>query len=67
MKCAVEMGFRCHEIHTKFHKDWFRHSRLMWGRGRYRDTQTGRRSHNSLIKQRVLCISRKGSPLHLKP
>jgi hypothetical protein len=26
MKYAVE-GLRCHDIHTTFHKDWFRHSK----------------------------------------
>jgi hypothetical protein len=25
MNYPVEMGVRCHYIHTKFHKSWFRH------------------------------------------
>jgi hypothetical protein len=38
-------GLRCHDVHTKFHKDWFRHSKV-----NVRDTQTqiGRRSQSSL-------------------
>jgi hypothetical protein len=30
MKYAVEMGsaLRCPDIHTKFYKDWFRHSKV---------------------------------------
>jgi hypothetical protein len=27
MKYVVEMGLRCHAVHTKFHKDCFRHSK----------------------------------------
>jgi hypothetical protein len=27
MKYAIEKGVRCHDIHTKFHEDWFRHSK----------------------------------------
>jgi hypothetical protein len=34
MKYAVEMGSRCHDIHTKFHKDWFRYSKIE-GEGGY--------------------------------
>jgi hypothetical protein len=30
-------GLRCHDIHTKFHKDWFRHPNLIVG-----DSQTYR-------------------------
>jgi hypothetical protein len=35
-------GLRCHDIHTEFHKDWFRHSDV--NRGRFTDTWT-RRQH----------------------
>jgi hypothetical protein len=28
-------GLRCHDVHTKFHKDWFRHSKVIRG-----DSQT---------------------------
>jgi hypothetical protein len=27
---------RCHDIHTEFHKEWFRHSKV--GRGGYTDS-----------------------------
>jgi hypothetical protein len=37
MKYAVEIRIRCHDIHTKFHKDWFRHLKLTGG-----DTETHR-------------------------
>jgi hypothetical protein len=30
MKYVVNMG---HDIHTKFHKDWFRHSKFLWWGG----------------------------------
>jgi hypothetical protein len=30
MKYAIE-GLRCHDIHTKFHKDQFRHSKVDMG------------------------------------
>jgi hypothetical protein len=30
--------FRCCDIHTKFHKDWFRHSKVDGGRGIHRPT-----------------------------
>jgi hypothetical protein len=33
-------GCRCHDIHTKFHTDWFRHSKFIRG-----DSQTTYRSH----------------------
>jgi hypothetical protein len=36
-----------HDIHTKFHKVWFRHSKAD-GRG-YTDTQTGRGSHTATV------------------
>jgi hypothetical protein len=41
MKYAVEMVSGV--IHTKFHKDWFRHSKAV--EGGYTDTQTAWRSH----------------------
>jgi hypothetical protein len=25
-------GLRCHDVHTKFHEDWFRYSEVDWGR-----------------------------------
>jgi hypothetical protein len=28
MKNAVKMGLRCRDIYTRFHKDWFRHSKV---------------------------------------
>jgi hypothetical protein len=33
-------GLRCHDIHTKFHKDWFRHSK-------FTDTQAAWWSHKA--------------------
>jgi hypothetical protein len=42
MKYAFSGGFRCPRVHTKFHKDWFRHSEVNRG-----DTQTAWRSHKS--------------------
>jgi hypothetical protein len=39
MNYAVEIGFGCHDIHTKFHKNWFRYSRVNWGETHV-DTQT---------------------------
>jgi hypothetical protein len=35
----------CHDIHTKFHKDWFRDSKVKWGW--YADIQTARWSHKT--------------------
>jgi hypothetical protein len=37
-------GLRCHGIHTKFHKDWFRHSKVNRG-----DSQT-QRQHGDHIR-----------------
>jgi hypothetical protein len=31
-------GLRCHDIHTKFNTDWFRHSKV--NRGRFTDTDS---------------------------
>jgi hypothetical protein len=31
VKCAIEMGFKCHDIHTKFHRDWFNRSKVNKG------------------------------------
>jgi hypothetical protein len=28
MKYAAEMGLRSHDIHSEFHKDWFKHSKV---------------------------------------
>jgi hypothetical protein len=28
MNCAVEVGIKCRDIHTNFHKDWFMHSEV---------------------------------------
>jgi hypothetical protein len=36
-------GLRCHGVHTKFHKDWFRHSKF-----NKRDTQTQRQHGNRI-------------------
>jgi hypothetical protein len=39
MNHAVEMGFRCYDIHTKLHKGCFRHSDVNGGGG-FTDTGT---------------------------
>jgi hypothetical protein len=44
MKYAVEMGSGAMIIHTKFHKDWFRHSKVDRG-----DTQTHRHTDSMVI------------------
>jgi hypothetical protein len=31
-------GLWCHDIYTKFHKDWFRHSKFLGGQG-YEDSK----------------------------
>jgi hypothetical protein len=36
MDYVVEFGLRCHGTHTKFHIDWFRHSKV--NRGTYMQT-----------------------------
>jgi hypothetical protein len=36
-------GLRCHDIHTKFHKDWFGHSEINKG-----DTQTHRQHYDRI-------------------
>jgi hypothetical protein len=33
-------GVRCHDIHTKFNKDWFKYSNVNWG-----DTHTDSKTH----------------------
>jgi hypothetical protein len=33
-------GLRCHDMHTKFHKNWFRHSKVDGGGGIHRDTDS---------------------------
>jgi hypothetical protein len=40
MEVPPSDGFRCHDIHTEFHKDWFRHSKVDCGG----DTQTHRQN-----------------------
>jgi hypothetical protein len=35
-------GLRCHDVHTRFHKDWFRHSKVI-------HRHAGRRQHEILI------------------
>jgi hypothetical protein len=42
MKYAVQMGsVAMIYIYTKFHKDWFRHSKVVWwGGGGYADTDS---------------------------
>jgi hypothetical protein len=42
-------GLRYCNIHTKFHKDWFRHSTGDRGGG-YTDTQTGCRSYKPTLR-----------------
>jgi hypothetical protein len=41
MRCAVEMGAKFQDVHIKFHKDWFRDSKVDRG-DTYRHTQTAR-------------------------
>jgi hypothetical protein len=43
----IKTGLRCHDICTKFHKDWFRHSKLNGGIHRCTDTYT----NNKVISQ----------------
>jgi hypothetical protein len=38
MKRAIEIGMMCHDIHTKFHDDWFRQSKVD-GVGGYTDSK----------------------------
>jgi hypothetical protein len=39
-------GLRCHDIRTKFRKDWFRHSKVNWvGGGGYTHTHTDRTAY----------------------
>jgi hypothetical protein len=40
-------GIRCHDIYTKGHKDWFRHSEF--NRGRFTDTQNGNNLKPTLV------------------
>jgi hypothetical protein len=40
-------GLRCHDIHTKLHKNKFRHSKV--GRWEFTDTQRARASHSLLL------------------
>jgi hypothetical protein len=40
-------GLRCHELHIRFHKDWFRNSKI--DTGEYTDTQTAWKSHNPIL------------------
>jgi hypothetical protein len=49
-------GLSCHDIHTKFHKDWFRHSNIDGGGGG--DTQK-HRQHGDLISLLLFFPSRK--------
>jgi hypothetical protein len=44
-------GPRCHDIHTKFHKDWFRHSKVF--SGWFTDTQTTWWSHKPKLKTKL--------------
>jgi hypothetical protein len=43
MNYAGEIGFRWHDMHTKYHKDRFRGSKIMGDT--YIDTHTARKSH----------------------
>jgi hypothetical protein len=48
MKYVVEMGsVAMIYVHTKFHKDWFRHSKVLGGRGIY--TDAGWKSHTPTL------------------
>jgi hypothetical protein len=40
-------GLRCRNIHTEFHKDWFKHSKV--NSGGYTDTQTAMWSHKPTL------------------
>jgi hypothetical protein len=40
-------GTRCHDIHTKFHKDWFRNSKV--DMGGFTDTQTACWPHKPIL------------------
>jgi hypothetical protein len=40
MNYAVEMGSGA--MHTKFHNDWFSHSKFDWGGGEYTDNKKHR-------------------------
>jgi hypothetical protein len=59
MKYAAEMGLRCHDINTEFHKDWLRHSKSDKG-----ETQT-HRQQGDLIS--LLQIFRNESRLNNAP
>jgi hypothetical protein len=52
-------GLRCHDIHTKFHEDWFSHSKVDEG-----DTQT-HRQHGDLISL-LLFFQKKESRLIIR-
>jgi hypothetical protein len=45
IKYATKTSKRCHDIHTKFHEDWFMNSKVDEG---VRDTQTAWRSHKKV-------------------
>jgi hypothetical protein len=48
MKYAVEMvSVAVIYVHSKFHKDWFRHSKVH--KGGNTDTETGLRSHKTIL------------------
>jgi hypothetical protein len=47
MKYVVELGSGAMIYNTKFHKDWFRHSKVNGGREEFKETQTAWISHKS--------------------
>jgi hypothetical protein len=42
-------GFRCHDIHIKFHEDWVRLSKVEWGGGGFTHTYITWRSHKPIF------------------
>jgi hypothetical protein len=49
MNYAVGLGSGAMIVHTKFHKDWFVHSKV--NRGEFSDTQTAWRSHKPTLRK----------------
>jgi hypothetical protein len=57
-------GLRWHDIHTKFHKDWFRHSKV--DMGEFTDTQTALGSHKPTLKKKESKIINNSSLVHIR-
>jgi hypothetical protein len=46
MKYIVLIGVRCHDMHTEFHKDWFRQSQVHKGdTDKHKHTNTHTHTH----------------------